>query len=62
MTSIIISSGLLIFQTPRLDPDSVEGIVLAYVDKFFTVVFVVEMVIKMISMCVIWSNDRNQGA
>lgn len=62
MVAIIVSSILLVFQTPDLDPNSNQSKVLGHLDSVFTIVFIAEMLIKMISMCVIISNDRIQGA
>lgn len=62
MIAILVSSGLLITQTPDMDPMSDIAIWLGWIDQAFTVIFLAEMLIKMVSMCVIISNDRIQGA
>jgi sulfatase maturation enzyme AslB (radical SAM superfamily) len=62
MIAIIVSSILLVFQTPDLDPLDIKSVILNYLDQVFTIIFIAEMLIKMVSMCVIISNDRIQGA
>lgn len=56
LTLIMISSLALIIDNPLSNPDSEEIIFIGYMDNCFTVLFFMEMTIKIIAMGFLFSN------
>ena len=41
---------MLVVDTPILDPDSLKVLIIGYIDKFHTVIFTIECMIKIIGL------------
>ena len=54
LISILISSILLAFDNPLDDPNSEKAKILGYIDYFFTFLFSIEMLVKIISLSFIF--------
>lgn len=60
LTLIIISSITLVIDNPLKDPESSEIIFIGYMDNCFTVLFTIEMTIKIIAMGFLFNNKTLQ--
>lgn len=52
---------MLVFTDAYTDPESDISEVLNIFDDIFNAIFLFEMLVKMIALGVVWSEDRNEG-
>jgi len=55
----MVSSVQLVIDTPDIDPEGQIEFILFWLDKTYTIIFCIEMTVKMIALDVIWNEHAD---